>query len=263
MSLFGNLKTEGLEEAEDRVGGNFGAVDTDVYLTTIAAFYHGKSPKGAQFIQIIGKLPNGKELRNTVYITNQKGENFFMAKDKDKKETGKRAPLPGFTLIDDICMITTGKPLSEQDTEEKTVKVYDADAKKELPKSVPMLTDVVGKEVKLAVQKVLENKSDKVGDEYVPNAETRELNEIVKAIHPELNMTIVEAKNGADAPAYHDAWLESNKGKIRDKRSIKDGVAGVAGAPPKAATKPGQAPAAASAEPRKSLFGAKKAAVAA
>lgn len=259
MSLFGNLKSEGLEKAEDRVGGNFGVVDSDIYTVNIAAFYAGQSPKGARFVQIVGKLANGRELRQTVYITNQKGENFFKSKDKDGKETGAKAPLPGFTLINDICLITTGKELFEQTDEEKTVKVYDTDLKKEVPKSVPMLTEVVGTQVKLAVQKVLENKNEKVGDEYVATAETREVNEFVKAMHPEYNLTVLEAEQGADVPAFHVAWLEANKGKTRDKRSVKEGQAGAAGAPPRAVAKPGAAPTAAAQPERKSLFGKKAA----
>jgi hypothetical protein len=253
--MFGNMTSSGLEEAQDRLGGNFGAIESDVYLFTIAAFYAGKSPKGAQFMQLIAKQGD-REYREQIYFTNKKGENWFPNKD-DKT---KKVPLPGFTTVDDICLITTGKPLCEQVTEEKTVKVYDADAKKELPKAVPMLTDVVGQQIKLGVLKQIVNKNVKNEStgEYEATAESREENVTDKVFHPEFNFTVVEAKAEATEPQFLGGWLERNKGKTRDKRSIKEGEAGAAGAPPKAAARAGAAPApAAGAAPRKSLFGPK------
>ena len=137
--------------------------------------------------------------------------------------------------------------------EEKTIKLYDSEAKKELPKAVPMLVEALGLEVSLGIVKVLENKNEKQGDEYVPTAETRELNATDKVFHTETRMTVVEAREGAEVAKFWDSWLERNKGNTRDKRTIKDGQAGTAGAP-KAAGASAAAPAAGGA-PRKSLFG--------
>lgn len=100
---------------------------------------------------------------------------------------------------------------------------------------------------------MLENKNEKQGDEYVPTAETRELNATDKVFHTETRMTVVEAREGAEVAKFWDSWLERNKGNTRDKRTIKDGQAGTAGAP-KAAGASAAAPAAGGA-PRKSLFG--------
>lgn len=246
MSLFGNLKSDGLEQTQDRLGGGYQPKETDIYTGTIKALYAGKSAGGAQSVSLILSLKDGSEYRETFWITNKKGENFFLNKD-DKT---KKVPLPGFTLVDDLCLVTTGKPLAEQSTEEKTIKLYDSEAKKELPKAVPMLVEALGLEVSLGIVKVLENKNEKQGDEYVPTAETRELNATDKVFHTETRMTVVEAREGADSAKFWDSWLERNKGNTRDKRTIKDGQAGKAGAP-KAA---GAAPAAGEA-PRKSLFG--------
>jgi hypothetical protein len=255
MSLFGNLKSEGLEEATDRLGGGFGAIETNIYSGIIKALYAGQSAQGARNVTLITDF-GGREYRETIYITNRAGENWFAAKDKDGKATGKKAPLPGFTLVDDICLIATGKPLAEQEAEDKVVKVYDAEAQKELPKSVPMIVEAIGKPISLAIQKTLENKSVKEGDVYVPTAETREVNNSEKAFDTDTKMSVVEAKAGAEKPAFWDAWLEKNKGKTRDKRTLKEGEAGAAGAPPKArAAGSATPPAANQAAPRKSLFG--------
>lgn len=247
MSLFKNMKTEGLEESQDRLGG-FQPLESDIYEATIKALYAGQSPGGAMSLSVIADV-GGKEYRETLWITNKKGENFFMAKDKAGKETGKKSPLPGFTVANDICLIATEKELSEQDTEEKVINVYNFEQKKELPTAVPMITEAIGKKVALGIIKQIVNKNEKQGDEYVPTAESREENLIDKVFHPELKITVAEARKGQKEPAFWDAWLKRNQGQTRDRREIKEG-----GQAPKAGTKTGaQAPAAG--QQRKSLFG--------
>lgn len=243
MSLFGNLTNEGLEETQDRLGGG-GARESGVYEATIKTAYAGQSEGGAKNVTLLLDTPEG-EYRETVYVTNRAGENFFL----NKQDKTKKVPLPGFTTIDDICIMTTDKPLSEQAVEDKVVKIYDFDAKAELPKSVPVLTELTGKKVYIGVIKTIENKNEKVGDEYVPTAETRDVNSIDKVFHHPSKITVVEARRGAAEPEFHDKWAEKNKGVTRDKRTIKDG-AGTAGRPGKSAPQAGGA-----AAPRKSLFG--------
>ena len=250
MSLFGNLKSDGLEETQDRLGG-YSPLDTDIYTGKIKMAYADKSDGGAQNVNLVVDL-GGKEYRETIYITNKKGENFFLNKD-DKT---KKVPLPGFTVIDDICLCTTEKPLADQDVEDKVVRLYDRESKKELPKSVPVLVELLGKEVSLAIVRQLENKQEKDGSgTYQPTAETRESNVITKVFHTASRMTMVEARQGNETGTFWDSWLERNKGQISDKRTIKDGQAGA----PKgaAAARPQPTPTGSAAPERKSLFGKK------
>ena len=220
-NLFNKFSSEGLEEAQDRLGG-FSPFDSGIYTGKIKAFYAGTSSQGATFVAMVVDV-GGREYRETTYVSDKKGQNFFLNKD-DKT---KKVPLPGFTIIDDICLITTGKPLSEQETEDKVINIYNFEAKKDEPKSVPMLTEVIGKDISLGILKILENKSKKDGDNYVVTAETREINNIVKVIHTASGMTVLEAREGKEEPVYGPKWLEKNKGQVYDKRTIKDG----AGAP--------------------------------
>src|SRR5690606_22739631 len=111
--------------------------------------------------------------------------------------------------------------------------LYDYEQKKELPKSVPMLTDLLGQKIALGILKQLENKNVKQGDDYVASAETREINVVDKVFHPEVKLTVAEARNGQETAKFWDAWKERNQGQVRDKRTIKDGAGGNAGAPPK------------------------------
>jgi hypothetical protein len=245
------MKTEGLEETQDRLGG-FAPLETDIYTGVIKVAYAGKSAGGAQSVTLLISMPGGKEYRETQYVTNKKGENFFLNPQDKTKKVG----LPGFTIIDDICLCTTGAPLAEQETEEKIVNIYDSEAKKELPKAVQVLSGLTGKTISLGILKQLENKNEKQGDgSYAATAETRDTNAIDKVFHTETKMTVVEARNQATEPAFWDGWLDRNKGKTRDKREIKDG-AGAAGKPPTRASGPAPtAGAAAGAPARKSLFG--------
>ena len=244
--MFGNLTTDGLQESQDRLGG-IQVFNTDIYIGVIKALYAGKSTGGATSVTLIADL-NGKEYTETLYVTNKDGQNWFA----NKQDNTKKVPLPGFTVVDDICLIATGEPLAAQETEEKVVKVWDSEAKKEMPKSVPMIIAALGKPIALGIQKTLANKQTKVGTEYVPNAETREENHIDKVYHPEMKLTVAEARAGQDVAQFWDAWLLKNKDQVRDKRTIKDGEAGNSGAPSKAPPKPGTP---AGQPARKSLFG--------
>jgi hypothetical protein len=246
-NVFGNLTTQGLEESSDRLGG-FAPLETDIYTGIVKALFAGESQGGAMSLTLIADF-GGKEFSETVYVTNKKKENFFVNKNDPKK----RVPLPGFTIADDICLITSGKPLAEQVPEEKVVNLYDFDAKKELPKAVQMLMECVGQPIALGIVKQTVNKREKQGDEYVPTTETRDENVIEKVFHPEFKLTVAEARNGKgsdEANKFYDAWLKKNKGVTRDKTTVKDGQGG-SSAPPKAGSK--TAPAA-NAAPRKSLF---------
>ena len=245
MTFFKKLTNDGLEESQDRLGG-YTPLESDIYTGTTKAMYAGHSQGGAMFVTMLVDLA-GKEYRETFYVTNKKGENFFLNKD-DKT---KKAPLPGFTIVDDICLIMTGKPLAEQESEEKVINIYDYELKREVPKSVPMLTELLGQKITLGIIKQVENKNVKQGDDYVATAETREINLVDKVFHPEMKLTVAEARNGQEEAKFHDAWAVRNRGQTRDKRTLKDGAGGTSGAPPKASGSSGAAPA------RKSLFGQK------
>ena len=247
-NLFGNLNNDGLEKSEDRLGGGFKPRETNIFPMEIVLFYAGQSKDGAKSITIHAKDGDGV-YRETIYITNKKGENFFLNKD-DKT---KKVPLPGFTTVDDICLAATGFPLAEQVFEEKVFNIYDFDAKKEQPTKVMVATEVMGKTVSLGIQKVLEDKTkknDQTGD-YEPTGESKETNSIAKVFHTESKVTMAEAREGKEAAFYH-SWLERNKGQTYDKRKDKSGN----GKP--ASKAPPQAGGGAAQGATKSLFGQKK-----
>lgn len=244
MNVFGNLSTEGLEEAQDRIGG-FRIRETGAYLGKIKLAYVRQSANSkAKSVTIVADLPDG-EYRETFWVTSKDDLNFYTNKE------GKKSALPGFTIVDDLCVVTTNKPLSEQPAEEKVINIYDAEQKKEVPTAVPMLVELLGKEAIFGIQKQLRNKQEKntTTGQYEDTADSREENAVDKIFHHPSTLTVVEARKGIQKAAFYGIWVEKNTGVTSDRRTIKDGVKGSAGsvrsgrpagAPPKAGDTPRQ-----------------------
>lgn len=250
--MFQNLKTDGLEQAKDTLGGGF-VKESGIYLATIKQIIGGASESGALNVTLLATLPDGSEYRETIYVSNRQGQPYY-------ERDGKKIPLPGFTSIDDICMMTVGVPLSEVQWAEKTIKMYNRDAGAEVPTSVNCIEGVSGEQVYLGIQKILANKTKKndLTGKYEDIAEERQYNAIDKVFHAVSKQTMAEARNGQDA-TFFDAWDKKRTGQVKDERTIKDGVAasGATAGRPKPATPPaaGTAPAASAAKP---MFGAKR-----
>lgn len=258
ITLFGGMSTEGHEESQDRLGG-FNVYDADAYDVDIKAFYAGKSESGARNITVILAMPSG-EYRETVYVTNRNGENFFYPKDKDGKEdkTKPKQTLPGWTLIEDIVLCAVGKELSQLAFEEKVMNVYDPDQKKEVPTAVQMATELLGSKVTVGLLKTKEFKQKKGDDgKYYDTDETRESNSLAKVFDYETKITVPEAreaqkKNIAPTADFYPKWVEKNKGKVIDKTTKGGNNGGKSGRPGG-----GSAPQAGEGQQRQSLFGKK------
>lgn len=244
MSLFQNLSNEGLEEAGDRVGG-FTVFESDTYTGTIKALYAGKAANSNAMSITLHLDLGGKEYRETFWVSNKDGQNFYHPKDgQGNRDTTKRNPLPGFTHIDDLCLMTTDKPLSQQATEEKIMNIYNFDEKKEVATAVQMIMEPLGKTVTLGILKQTVDKTAKdAAGVYQPTGETREENVTDKVFHDPSGLTVTEAKNGVKTPEFLNKWLSKNKGQTRDKttKNVQGGQSGrPSGGPPQAAPQSGE-----------------------
>lgn len=215
MGIFSNLTSSNLEQQQDHLGGATGPFPSDIYTATIKVAYAITSKNGAQGVSFVFDI-DGREFRNTQYVTDRNQRNFF-------ERDGKKSALPGFTLVDNICLLTTNAPLAEQDTEPKVVKIYNFTTRQDEPQQVPVLTGLVGKKIALALihQKVNKNALNESTGQYEATAESREENAIDAVLHPELKLTVVEAMKGKTDPFYWDEWLKRNKGIVKDKRKKK------------------------------------------
>lgn len=211
-AIFKNLTTDNMAEAKDTLGG-FSRLESDVYPAVIKMAYAGQSQHGAHNVTVVADV-NGQEYRETLYVTNRKGENFYV----DKNDKSIRHPLPGFTVVDDLCLLTTGHALAEQEAEPKVVKVYNPEEKKEVPTEVPVLMDLIGKTIQLGIIKRIEDKTAKndQSGEYEPTGETRETNQIDKIFHVESGRTVSEYRHEIDPAEFLPAWTKRNQGKTRD-----------------------------------------------
>lgn len=248
MKMFGNLSTDGLEQTGDRLGGG-GVRESGAYDGTVKLAYAGKaSASNAQSLTVVFDL-GGQEYRETYWVTNKNGENFFV----DKQDKNKRVPLPGYTMADDLCLLTTGFPLSEQNAAEKVISLYDYEQKKEVPTNAHVFLDLIGKPITVGLikQTVDKTKKNDSTGQYDPTGETRDENVTEKLFHFESKRTVTEIRTGQEDAVFHPKWVEKNAGKTRNRAK---GAEGKSGAP----ARPGAPPAAGGApKATTSLFGAK------
>jgi hypothetical protein len=229
MSLLSNLTTDAsIEEERDSVGGG-GALESGLYNATVTLAYVQPAASGAIGIVLHFKTEDDKVIRSTQYVTSGTAKGGKNTYERD----GKTYYLPGFLIVNSLAQLTVGKELPQLDTEEKVVNVYNTEAKAEVPTKVPMLMDLIGKEITIGLLKQVVDRTAKSDDgKYLPTGETREENEIDKFFQAESKLTNAEIKANATEPTFIHTWDKKWTGVTRD-RSTKTG--GTAGAPKGAA----------------------------
>lgn len=201
----------------ERVGGGF-AWESAVHDATIKMAYLNQSKTEAISVNIILENAEGKELKESFWIKSgkAKGNKTFYTKD------GKDYPLPGYAVANSMCVAATGSSLAKciDAAEKKTVKIYNAEAKKELPTERPVLMPLINKVIKVAVHQITEdkNKMNNAG-QYVPTGETRTVNEC-KFFGNAEGKTTEEILNNEPAEMF-TKWADKNTGKVIDKTTKK------------------------------------------
>lgn len=231
MSLLKNLASDAsIANEKDVIAGGSRVLDSAIYKLRVALAYVTKASSGALGLVLGMKTEEGKELRQTLWMTsgtNKGGKNYY---EKD----GEKHYLPGYLLANSLCLLTVGKEISDLDTEQKVVNVYNPEAKAEVPTKVDMVMDLIGQEIYGGVIKQIVDKTKKnEAGVYEPTGETREENEIDKFFRERDKMTTAEIRAQAEEPAFFDAWSAKWTGQVRDK-SKGAGKGGTAGAPAKA-----------------------------
>ena len=238
-NIFANKKPAVATEVEDDFIGGGGVLDTDIYPATIKYAYIGKAANSDARNLTLCLVVNGKtEITRSIWMTNRNGDVTYT-----DKRTGKKKNLPGYNQVNSLCMLLASKAVGDMDVEEKTLNLYDYESKKEIPQAVECFTELHGKNLHVAIQKQIVDKTEKnqtTGD-YEPTGETRETNEFIK-FFPENNLVTISEiahfikslggdfeevlKDGdigkaisrmEDKGAYATAWLEKNRGQVYDK----------------------------------------------
>lgn len=219
MGLLKGIKgTNKIEQTveDDRLGGQQ-LFNSDVYLATIKGAYLDKSSGGSLGAFLSFEI-DGKQLRYTQYLTNKQGENFYT---KD----GKNFMMMGYLAIDALMQLVAEYPLEDAVTEDKIVKIWDNDLKKEVPQTREVFVDLLDKQVKIAVLRQIVDVTKKGDDgKYHPNGETKEENECVKFFHAETDQTLKEAMDGIEGGVFMQSWIEKFKDQIPNKAKGVQGV---------------------------------------
>lgn len=211
--MFNNLKDDNLdvESSVDSLGGGFSRAETGLYAATIKQAYGITSNGGALGVHLEFDIGTNNPYTETIYVSNRNGQNYWT------NDKGDKMPLPGYTLVNDICLIATGSPLSEQKSQNKLVKVFDFESKSEIPREMPVLVDLIGGKVTLGIHQIRANKQIKGDDgKYHPTSEEQITNEINKAFDTETKLTVHEARQDKEAEFY-DAWDAKYGNKQVDK----------------------------------------------
>ncbi len=165
---------------EDFLPGDF-TKNTGLYPMTVDMAYLMESTNGAIGVTLhLKEIGGNAQHREDFYVTSRTGSNTYV-----DKRTKKKRLLPGMDAMNQLALIAAGKKLPALTPEEKIVKVWNFDEKKELPTKVQALTELIGQEVLVALVKRRENKTKKVGDAYVPTPEERVFNEVNKFLYPD------------------------------------------------------------------------------
>lgn len=217
-NLLGNIDSAAPQVEEKDVIFTGGQPDSGLYPGTITLAYLSESQKGAVALNLHFTSDGGRKIKNTIYFTSgkEKGKKTYY-----ENKNGDRENLPGFSTAQALSLMTTGEEflVAANDTETKTVKLYDFDAKAEVPKQVEAIPAMMGERVVLGIVKTLENKrklNEKSG-KFEPVAETREVIEIDKVFQDETLLTVIEVtKEVEEAKFVHD-WETRFAGKTIDK----------------------------------------------
>ena len=217
--------TENVER--DSLGGGY-ILPSDIYMLNVETAFLQPAASGAVGVVLRFKTKEGnKDYRETIYITNRNGETFYV---KD----GQQHLLPGYLMVDTLCQMVTGASLENQNTELRSIKVYDPELQKEVPAEREVLVDLQGGAVYAGIVKSIEDKTTKNNSydpsrpkqgtnlPYLATGETRESNAISKFFHSESKQTLAEAIAGTDSKFFTD-WLTKFKDQVVNNAK---GVAG-------------------------------------
>lgn len=247
MSLLANLASDStIADEKDSIGGS-GPLDSGLYGCTVAMAHITKAASGAMGLVLTLKTADGKDLRQTMWMTSgtaKGGKNYY---EKD----GEKHYLPGFIHANALCLLTVGKEISQMETETKVINLYSPEAKAEVPTKVEVLMDLLNQEIIVGVikQTVDKTKKNEATGQYEATGETREENEIDKFFRASDRKTTAEIRAQAEEAVFINSWEQKWAGKVKDR--AKGAAAGLPGVP-----KLGGAPAAAATKkPTTSLFG--------
>jgi len=236
MSLLANIKSDAsIQEDTDTVGSS-GPLESALYSFNIAMAYLIVAGSGAIGLVLHLGTTGGREIKQTLWVqsgTAKGKKNYY-----EDKQTGAKKYLPGYSMANNLALLTVGKELSAIDDEEKVVSIYSFAEKKEMPTKVAMLTELIGQKIIGGTIRQIVNKQVKNDAGFYvdsPDGATRTENELDKFFRASDRLTVAEIKDGKTEGAFAAVWETKWTGNDRNRAKAVSG-AGAAGSP--AAAKP-------------------------
>ena len=225
MSLFDNIdidETQEVEDTEVRVQKSW-IKKSGAFDVTVTMFRFKESKGGANGFVIDMITEDGKQITQEDWFSSKAGDTTYAVKDKKTgMPNGERKDLPGMAKLKSISRALTGDPLAFRDTEKKIIPIYDFDSKSDIDTEVDAVPSMIGKEVKIFVQRTMEDKTklNSASGQYEPTTEFRELNEIIGWADTATGKTYSELAAGTDAKSYNAFVANIEKNPIKDKRKV-------------------------------------------
>lgn len=206
MGILSQFSSDGLDKQKETLGGGKQLFSSDVYDATIKVAYMSQSRSGAIAINFEFDI-NSTPYNETIYITNREKKNYYVTSKNTK------AGLPGFNLVNNICRVTLNKELSQlADPETKTLSIYDFESRDNKPTEVPVLMELLGQKLKLAISNSKTNKNVKDGSgKYVPSNEIINVNKIEHVFNTN-GCNVTEIDKNITEPEFMNLWLNKYKG---------------------------------------------------
>lgn len=211
-----SLKTDSsIQDDTDTLGGSQRIEVSDIYNLTIDYAYFDTSPHGSMALKLQFTSDTGKKHQQALWMTGRTdkgGNNYYTQKN------GERRYLAGFSLANDIALLTVGSEIGDLETQEKMVKLWDYDAKAEVPTKVPMYAELVGKKITAGMLRATVDKNTRQDDgSYVNQGETEEKVELHKVFRARDRLTRTEIVAEETESVFLGKWIEKHKGTIADK----------------------------------------------
>lgn len=260
MSIFSKInKPDDMEESKDVIfKGGKEPLPTGLYPATVEMAILKESSGGAIGVELHLDI-DGRGFREDIYLTNRNGDTFY-TREKDGQDVNY--PLPGYTTTNDLAIITTGYSIEDQETEVKTVELWDKEAEDKIPKEVDMLEDIRGKKIIVGIFLDNDFSQKNVGDasnpKWVDDFSKEFKRNSINKIFNEDGFTAGELINELEEPSFVEEWRESYTAEYVNDKTVakkrKAEKAAKSGKKPGAAAKPGLG----GNKPKTSMFSKKK-----
>lgn len=206
-----------VEDNVERVGG-FAADESAVYTKGITQAYLSISKNGAYAINLATKNKEGDERNYQFYFTNRAGQTFYT-------KGGKKMQLPGYALLNAICMLTCNQTAQQvlSKPKKQVIDLMDWESRKEVPTEVKTYPQICKKALKLGIVKVISNAYNKG---KITNTK-REQNEIKMVFNAKSLLTITELAGNLDEPKLHAQWVKTWAGREDDQFVLQEAVESV------------------------------------